>query len=208
MHFTGFHPIDFETFTIEGLDARMEAIRTNIQPKFHQISDDLLDEMTVLSEQEMFFHYAKHLRRTVNPPKDTWMAFCDNKRGYKQHPHFQIGLYDDRVFVWLAYLYEIPNKRNIATKLIENLAKIDKLIPNNYFLSFDHLKKDAVTYQTLNKDDLKSHLESFRDVKKTDLLIGKQISFTEPVLQKPEEFIKLVRDTFQTLMPIYRMTLV
>ena len=37
-------------------------------------------------------HVAKHARRSVNPPIDTWVAFAPNKRGYKMLPHFQIGL--------------------------------------------------------------------------------------------------------------------
>ncbi len=41
MTFSGFEAKDFDTFTIEGLDERMEAIQKRIQPKFKQISEEL-----------------------------------------------------------------------------------------------------------------------------------------------------------------------
>nr|WP_313787308.1 DUF1054 family protein [Paenibacillus larvae] len=91
----------------------MKAIRERIQPKFKELGELLCDDLAMMAGNEMFVHIAKHARRTVNPPKDTWMAFCHNKRGYKQHPHFQIGLFDDHVFVWLAFIYELPDKKKM-----------------------------------------------------------------------------------------------
>ena len=35
---------------------------------------------------------AKHARRTVNPPDDTWVAFALDKRGYKKHCHFKVAV--------------------------------------------------------------------------------------------------------------------
>jgi uncharacterized protein YktB (UPF0637 family) len=37
MTFTGFIPTDFAAFQIDGLEARMEAIRERIQPKFRAL---------------------------------------------------------------------------------------------------------------------------------------------------------------------------
>lgn len=95
MDFTGFMEEDFDAFTIDGLDERMEAIRERIQPKFKSIGDELSGPLSEMTGKEMHVHIAKHARRTKNPPNDTWMAFCHDKRGYKKHPHFQIGLFDD-----------------------------------------------------------------------------------------------------------------
>src|SRR5690606_31613238 len=95
MQFTGFTQQDFDTFHIEGLEDRMEAIQQRIQPKFQAIGDVLTDDLSAMVGSEMYLHIAKHARRTVNPPKDTWLAIAGNKRGYKQHPHFQVGLFDD-----------------------------------------------------------------------------------------------------------------
>lgn len=119
----------------------MKAIQTRIQPKFQALGDDLLPSLSVRSGLEMFLHIAKHARRKVNPPVDTWMAVANNKRGYKQHPHFQIGLFDDRVFIWLAFIYELPNKREIAGKFLKQASDIKRRLPADMLLSFDHMKK-------------------------------------------------------------------
>ena len=53
---------------------------------------------------------AKHARRTVNPPKDSWVAFAPYKRGYKSLPHFQIGLWRTHLFIVLVIIYEALKK--------------------------------------------------------------------------------------------------
>ncbi|WP_017727143.1 YktB family protein [Halalkalibacterium ligniniphilum] len=206
MSFQGFTQNDFNTFQINDLDGRMEAIRDRIQPKFKEIGDILCDDITALAGNEMFVHIAKHARRTVNPPKDTWLAICDNKRGYKKHPHFQVGLFDDHVFLWLAYIYELPHKEEIAEKLLNNLTKVKQTIPSNYVISLDHMKKDAYSFGKLTDAELIKHLERFRDVKKAEFLVGRHIPSTDPILQDGEAFLALAKETFATLMPLYRLS--
>ncbi|GAE33797.1 hypothetical protein JCM9157_823 [Halalkalibacter akibai JCM 9157] len=76
MSLKGFTQSDFDVFTIEGLDERMEAIKTRIQPTFKSLGEQLTHDLSILLGNEMYLHIAKHARRTVNPPKDTWMAIC------------------------------------------------------------------------------------------------------------------------------------
>ncbi|MDF2649678.1 MAG: hypothetical protein K0Q73_5483 [Paenibacillus sp.] len=205
MSFTGFAQHDFDTFAIEGLDGRMEAIRERIQPKFKALGDSLAQDLSVLSGTEMFLHIAKHLRRKVNPPVDTWLAICPNKRGYKQVPHFQVGLFDDRVFIWLALIYELPNKSNIATTYMKEIDRLQKEIPSDFVLSFDHMKKDVTSLADLDRSGWNDALIRFRDVKKAELLIGRNLSFKDPVLEKPAELELLIKQTFEKLIPLYKM---
>ncbi|MDQ0876700.1 uncharacterized protein YktB (UPF0637 family) [Paenibacillus sp. V4I3] len=205
MSFTGFAQHDFDTFAIEGLDGRMEAIRERIQPKFKALGDSLAQDLSVLSGTEMFLHIAKHLRRKVNPPVDTWLAICPNKRGYKQVPHFQVGLFDDRVFIWLALIYELPNKSNIATTYMKEIDRLQKEIPSDFVLSFDHMKKDVTSLADLDRSGWNDALIRFRDVKKAELLIGRNLSFKDPVLVKPAELELLIKQTFEKLIPLYQM---
>ncbi|PFP29839.1 hypothetical protein COJ96_09145 [Bacillus sp. AFS073361] len=202
MQFQGFSKTDFDTFNIEGLDARMEAIEERIRPKFREIGQVLTDELSVSLGQEMFLHIAKHARRTVNAPKDTWLAIAGNKRGYKQHPHFQVGLFDDHVFIWLAFIYELPNKEEIAKAFLKNLKTIKTTIPNDFVVSQDHMKKDAMSIKEIN---FKAALERFRDVKKAEFLIGRQIAANDPILTDGREFLDVVRNTFEALIPLYKL---
>jgi hypothetical protein len=125
----GFVPDDFATFAIDGLERRMAAIQSRIQPKFRALGERLTHELMPAAGDELFLHIAKHARRTVNAPKDTWMALCSNKRGYKQHPHFQLGLFDDHLFLWLAFIYELPNKSEIASALLGELDTVIRTVP-------------------------------------------------------------------------------
>ncbi len=202
--FTGFTKEDFETFSIEGLEERMEAIQGRIQPKFKGVGQVLCDDLSAVSGNEMYLHIAKHARRTVNPPKDTWLAICHDKRGYKKHPHFQVGLFDDHVFIWFALIYEAPNKSTIAQNFLNNLDEVYETIPREYVISMDHMKKEAQTMSSLDKQDFENMLIRFRDVKKAEFLVGRHVAANDPILSNGEQFLQLAKNTMETLMPLYK----
>lgn len=204
MTFTGFKQSDFDVFTIEGLTERMSAIQENIQPKFKQIGSQLMDDVSAIAGSEMHLHIAKHARRTVNPPNDTWLAIAGNKRGYKKHPHFQVGLWDDRLFIWLAFIYELPNKTKIAQNFLDH-TDIFKELPQDFQISLNHMKKDA---ESLDSIDLEKALARFRDIKKAEFLIGKQLSPTDSVVQNGDELIHYIKHVYQQLIPFYRLAYV
>ncbi|MUK89577.1 DUF1054 family protein [Ornithinibacillus sp. L9] len=199
MTFQGFTNKDFNTFTIDGLDERMEAIQSRIQPKFHEIGNELVDYLSAQLGNEMYLHIAKHARRTVNPPNDTWLAIADNKRGYKKHPHFQVGLFDDHVFIWLALIYELDGKKEIASEFVNSFDDIKKL-PDEYVVSLDHMKKDSILLRDVELKDV----ERFRDVKKAEFLIGQHFSPNDPRITNGEAFIETVKGTYQNLIPFYK----
>ncbi|RKQ37353.1 YktB family protein [Oceanobacillus halophilus] len=202
MNLQGFTKKDFDTFNIDGLDERMEAIQTRIQPKFQVIGSELVSFLSAQLGNEVFLHIAKHARRTVNPPKDTWMAIADNKRGYKKHPHFQLGLFDDHLFLWLAFIYELPNKKNIAQTFIDNFADLTEL-PKDFVVSLDHTKKESIPLEEL---DVK-HLERLRDIKKGEFLIGRHLPIDDDRVYDGEKLLEIAKDTFQTLIPFYQSAL-
>lgn len=203
MSFSGFSSTDFQVFHIDGLEQRMQAIQKQIQPKFRILGETLTNDLSAKLGMEMFLHIAKHARRTKNPPNDTWLAIANNKRGYKKHPHFQVGLFDDHVFIWLAFIYELPNKENIAKTFLEHIDKIQAL-PNDFVLSDDHTKKGA---RLISEIDLPKALERFQRVKKAECLIGRQIESTNSILKDGEALIRLITDTFDKLIPLYQLSL-
>ncbi|MBU9711270.1 YktB family protein [Evansella tamaricis] len=205
MSFSGFHEEDFNVFSIDGLEKRMQGIQEKIQPKFKEIGDALAQDLSMSIGNEMYLHIAKHARRSVNPPKDTWLAIVDNKRGYKKHPHFQVGLFDDHVFVWLAFIYELPNKDTIAQKFINNLDMIKKMIPGDFVISQDHMKKHADPLDSMDKEDFRKILERFRDVKKAEFLVGKHFPKKSELLSDGQAFLQEVNRIYEELLPLYKM---
>lgn len=193
---------DFSVFHIDGLAPRMAAIQDMIQPKFNQIGQQLTSDLSAVLGEEMFLHIARHARRKVNPPNDTWLAVANNKRGYKQHPHFQVGLFDDRLFIWLAFIYELPRKSAIADTFLRERDLLDRLIPGHYDISLDHMKKTAEPWEAIDSAEA---LTRFRDVKKAEFLIGRQLLSDDPVLQDGEALYHVIWETIQTLIPVYKL---
>ena len=201
MEFSGFSSKDFETFHIDGLEERMTAIQERIQPKFRVLGETLTEHVGDMVGSEMYLHIAKHARRTVNPPNDTWLAIAGNKRGYKKHPHFQVGLWEDHIFIWLAFIYELPDKSNMAENFLKH-QDIIRQLPNEYVISDDHMKNQATP---LSDIDLEHTLTRFRDVKKAEFLIGRHVKAEDPVAGDGAQFLKLANDTFSSLVPLYRL---
>src|SRR5690625_5408059 len=97
----------------------MTAIQERIQPKFKKIGEALTEDVRAMVGSDMHLHIAKHARRTVNPPNDTWMAIAGNKRGYKKHPHFQVGLWDDHLFIRSEeHTSELQSRGHLVCRLL------------------------------------------------------------------------------------------
>lgn len=86
----GFTPTDFDVFKIEGFSARMEKIYEHVRPKLVRLGHELAPELARKLHLEFFPHVAKHARRTVNPPPETWAAFGPSPRGYKRYGYLAL----------------------------------------------------------------------------------------------------------------------
>ncbi|MFE8695339.1 YktB family protein [Cytobacillus sp. FJAT-53684] len=205
MIFTGFTNDDFDVFTVDGLEERMDALKTHIRPKLEQLSQYFTPMLSAEIGNELYPHVAKHARRTKNPPIDTWVAFSSNPRGYKMLPHFQIGLWETHVFVWFALIYEAPDKAAFGKTLETNLDQIYKQIPNHFVWSVDHMKPSAQKHGDLSKEELRAMFTRLQKVKKSEILCGINLSREEAIAITPEDFLKKCETVFKTLIPLYKM---
>ncbi|MEG0259505.1 MAG: DUF1054 domain-containing protein [Lysinibacillus sp.] len=193
---------DFNVFQITGLEQRMEALTTIIRPKFHSLGEEFSTFFSAKLGDEFYPHVAKHARRTVNPPKDSWVAFAPYKRGYKALPHFQIGLWGSHLFIIAAIIYEAPQKKLFAERLLTEKSLFDAL-PNDFIISSDHMSPLAISLEDAKEQQLEQYLIRLRDVKKGEFLVGRHISQAEAIQLSPNEFHQLVEETFELLLPIY-----
>lgn len=207
MDFQGFTNIDFEVFQIDGLEPRMDALKERIRPKLESLGEYFAPTLSTLTGDEMFVHVAKHARRTINPPKDTWVAFANNPRGYKMMPHFQIGLWETHLFIWFAVIYEAPQKQEIAVRLSKKISKIYKEIPKEFAWSLDHTKTESYQHGQLKKEDLKSMLERLEKVKKAELLCGYEISREKVLEMSAYDLLQQINEVFNKVAPLYKMAL-
>src|SRR5699024_11865281 len=107
-----------------------------------------VDDLSAHFSKGAYLHISKHALRSINTPQCTCLAIADNKRGYKKHPYFQVGLFDDPLFIWLAFIYELNGKESIAKEFIANFDQL-KQMPNDFVVSLDHMKKDSIDIEDL-----------------------------------------------------------
>ncbi|OLS41955.1 YktB family protein [Bacillus sp. MRMR6] len=207
MTFNGFTNEDFDVFQIDGLEARMEALKETVRPKLEMLGQYFASTLTSLTGDEMFVHVAKHARRTINPPKDTWVAFANNPRGYKMLPHFQIGLWDTHLFIWFAVIYEAPQKQEIASRLIKSLNRVYRDIPEDYVWSLDHTKAESSIHGQLTKDQLLAYFERLENVKKAEILCGYEINRDDVIQLGADRLIKQIDEVFSKVAPLYKTAL-
>jgi uncharacterized protein YktB (UPF0637 family) len=207
MDFNGFTEKDFDVFQIDGLDARMDALKELVRPKLESLGQYFQPTLSSITGDEMYVHVAKHARRTVNPPKDTWVAFANNPRGYKMLPHFQIGLWNTHLFVWFAVIYEAPQKQEIAERMQKKLNKIYKDIPKDFVWSLDHTKVESSTHGELSKEELQSFLERLQNVKKAELLCGYEIDRKMAVELGAEGLIQQIDMVLNKVAPLYKIAM-
>ena len=207
LDFPGFTNEDFDVFLIDGLGPRMEALKEIIRPKLEILGHYFAPALSALTEDEMFVHVAKHARRTINPPKDTWVAFANNSRGYKMLPHFQIGLWNTHLFIWFAIIYEAPQKDAMGAKFVKKAAKVYKEIPKDFVWSGDHTKPETVKHGELTKADLTVQFARLQSVKKGELLCGYTIDRNQVIQLGSEALIKQIDEVFKKVAPLYKIAL-
>lgn len=205
MSFQGFTQSDFDVFTIPGLEARMEALIARVRPKLHEIGNQINPFLSTLCTEEMHPHVARHARRKVNPPHDTWVAWSNSKKGYKAHPHFQVGLWQTHLFVWFALIYESPLKIDFAHRALPEVSTIKQTIPDHYQWSIDHTKPEAKLAHEVSEEELSRMLEQLYKVKKSEILCGIHIDRNDPILHDGQALQERILDTFKTLVPLYKL---
>ncbi|MGF9698890.1 YktB family protein [Paenibacillus sp. MABNR03] len=206
MTFSGFDSTDFDVFQVPGLEPRMEMLIERVRPKLEELGTELTPFLTELSGEEMFVHVAKHARRTVNPPKDTWVAWAASKRGYKALPHFEVGMFDTHVFVIFALIYESPNKTTFADGLERQLNEVRSSLPGTYYWSMDHMTPHGTLQKDMQDEDFDKIITKLKTVKKAEVMCGLRIDRDDPLVADGDKFVETVRSTFTTLLPLYKMS--
>lgn len=203
-NFRGFTEADFDVFSVPGLDARMEALKTHLRPKLEELGDVFSDKLSNWLGRPVYAHVAKHARRTVNPPNDSWVAFCTDKRGYKKHPHFQIGAWETHAFVLFGLIYESPSRATYATNLKLNAEEIVSRIPRDFVWVPNHMDPNALPADSVDEDRLAELADGLMK-RQGELLTGITIGREDAVMMTGDQFVDSVSSCFRTLLPLYEL---
>lgn len=201
----GFTPADFDVFSLPGFEERMGALKEHVRPKLELIGAALAPELARLLGAPVYAHVAKHARRTVNPPQDTWVAWSTHPRGYKAHPHFQLGLWGTHVFMQFALIYESPQKAPFARRARRELAAVRAAVPGHFRWSDDHTRPGGRRHGELAAADLRALFERAERVAKAEILCGADLSRHEVVALAGADLAACALATFQAALPLYNL---
>jgi uncharacterized protein YktB (UPF0637 family) len=204
MPISAFDQQDFDSFLIPGLEPRMSSIIEHVRPKLNQLGEVIQPFLATITGEPMYAHVARHARRTINPPNDTWVAWSNNKRGYKAHPHYQVGMFSSHLFILFAVIYESDNKANAARYLTSKKKEIMKYVPDHFVWSMDHMQPEARRHDTLKLSDFNSMADQLIRVKKSELLCGIHLDKNDPIVTNADKLQSIIEQTFSTLLPLYQ----
>ncbi|WP_261805707.1 DUF1054 domain-containing protein [Lapidilactobacillus luobeiensis] len=189
----------FTVFEEPTLSGRLQRIRAEVDPDFETLGGLILQQMQPQVAAPLYLHVAKHLRRHKNPPVDTWLAISTYQRGYKMLPHFEVGLWADRLFVTLDLLADMQQRAARAEWLVAHQTQLAGLaVPQ---ISTDHTSPNA---QPLTTATLQAALDRYQQVKSGEFILGSWVLAADPRFTEPERIQQLILAQIQALTPLYR----
>lgn len=208
MAFDGFSGKDFEVFTIPDFAGRMGKIRAQIQPKLLALGEALVPALARAVGGEVFAHVAKHMRRTVNPPDDTWVAFGPEKRGYKKAQHFKVALSRHCVRILFEVGPEYAEKgkwaaawQRQARSLVPTLRKVKGL----GWYKNEHDEEPVADLHEMAPEAVKALAQELTRRQDGQLVLGRRLAAAEVTRMRPADFERAAATALKDLLPLYRL---
>src|ERR1700719_45261 len=127
----GFSRGDFEVFSIEGFSARLEKIYERIRPRLVRLGAELRPELSRKLQMEFFPHVAKHMRRTGDPPAETWMAWGPSAKGYMQYPYLALCISGVGIHARAIVTAEAEHRVEMGRMLKASASALEKSFRGN-----------------------------------------------------------------------------
>lgn len=198
-----FNQSSFDIFSINGLEPRMAAIREEIQPIFQRVGEVLEERIAVSTGKPCYLHIAQHRRRTAYAPDNTWCAISTQKRGYKMEPHFQLGIWQGYVYLYLSMIDQPKSKPFLAKFLVENSKELTQL-PMQFVFSKDHTEP---SFQSITEPAFQQAILRFQNVKKSELEIGQVFLKSQFQTASNQQMLNDFLSVIDALMPLYQKLL-
>lgn len=205
---TAFRPADFKVFEVKGFQARMGEIRERIRPKLEGLGQQLAPAIARATATETYAHVAKHARRTVNAPDDTWVAFGPDARGYKKYPHFKLAVSRNCV----RFLFEVgpehADKKRWAAAWRKNAAKLGPVLGHVKGLAWfenEHDEEPGVWLADLAPDAFAPLADELTRTRDGQVVFGKAVKAPEAAHWSDAEYREAALATFRALAPLYRL---
>ncbi|MGH7321448.1 MAG: DUF1054 family protein [Candidatus Rokuibacteriota bacterium] len=199
---------DFEVFDIRGFAERMAAIRTQIRPKLERLGLSLVPPLARVAQVEVFPHVARHARRTVNPPDDTWVAFGPDRRGYKKAQHFKVAVSRHCVRFLFEIGPEYAAKRDWAKAWKRAAPRLSRALGKSRGLGWfknEHDEEPAALLADLDAAAWQRPAEELVRTRDGQLVLGRRVGAEEATRWRGPDYEKAALDTFATLGECFRL---
>jgi uncharacterized protein YktB (UPF0637 family) len=207
--FDGFTAKDFQVFAIPDFAGRMAAIRKQIQPQLFALAEEIAPKLSALTGGDVFPHVAKHMRRTVNPPDDTWVAFGPEKRGYKKTQHFKLAISRHCVRFLFEIGPEYADKARWARAWQREAGELTPALKHGLGLGWykdEHDEEPAALLTSLSAREIKAFAGELTRRKDGQLVLGRRLDRPEVLGRTPQHFEGLALATFGEFAPLFRLT--
>lgn len=203
MDFPGFEPADFDVFSIPDFAGRMAEIRSRIRPKLVALGADLAPILSEVVGCELFPHTAQHMRRRVNPPEETWAAFCRDKKGYKRWTHYRVAISGAGVRVTVFVEDDADDKPQLGARLESDAAALLQQLGGTAPVRWYTLGNDPVLQSELTPERLQEAGRALQRLKTLKFQAGIPLSAAEVPGYSPERFEEWVKEQAEVLKPLY-----
>src|SRR6266403_2830104 len=203
-----FYATDFKVFDEQGFRARMGAIRARIRPKLEAVGHSLTPAVSRATGGDAYAHVAKHARRTVNPPEDTWVAFGPDARGYKKHCHFKVAVSRRAV----RFLFEVgpehADKKRWAAAWKRNAPRLAPVLRRGKGLAWfknEHDEEAATPLADLSPERLAELADELTRTRDGQLVLGRVVPAEQAARWTEAQYRDTALETFRALAPLYRL---
>lgn len=207
--FHGFTDRDYHIFDLPDFTSRMSAIKASISPKLQQIGDLLTPGLSRLVGGDLYPHVARHIRRTVHPPEETWVAFSRSLRAYKPYIHYRVTIHAEglRIACFLED-YADEDRPTFTAGLAANTDALARYLAAHPCICSYDLRDGSgrpLCGDSLNAKTLLHLAERLERVKGQHVQFGVPIDRREPAARDPKAMLEAALSAMESLLPLYRL---
>jgi uncharacterized protein YktB (UPF0637 family) len=199
----GFTPADFAVFRIEDFSARMQEIDARVRPRLARLAAELTPELARRLNREFYPHVARHARRTVNPPPETWAAFGPSPRGYKRYGHLALCISGAGLHARIVVKPEAGGRPAMARGLSRNAAELARSLRGTRVARYENRDFSALPKEVAADETLFASLAEDLGKKNGGIDVGFGWSVRDAIHLDRAELL----DAYRELEPVYRIVI-
>lgn len=197
----GFKMIDFDVFAVEGFNERMQQIYAHVRPKLVKLGDELAPELARKLHMEFFPHVAKHARRSVNPPPETWAAFGPSPKGYKRYGYLALCISAAGIHARAVVKPEADKRLEMASNLHSRAQQLTTAFKGTSLARYDRWDFHNLPSAAIAQPELFDTLGDSLEKKSGGIDVGFGWTISQSLRLDRDELL----DAFRELEPLYRV---